>query len=566
VTIATPVAEPRRVTGVLQRLWSRLDTLPEGEVGSAKGRVVPGTVIIGVIAGLIGVGMMFYSWRQGWLLLYSDAQAHMVIARRVMDSQNTGFQQLGTVWLPMPHILLLPFVQIFPLWQSGLAGAILGSGCLAVCGAAIWRITYRAGFNRPARLVAVAVFVLNPSILYLFTTALTESVLFAGILASLAGLSGWITAMPAISPGELAVFAGIPAAVSVLSRYEGWAFVAVGSLFVIIASWRRWRSVSYTVTLVFSFVAASVAAMVWWLSYNWVRYGDPLDFARGPYSAAAQQQDLTDLGMLPTKGNLGLAVRTFNWNVTDIIGPALLILAAIGAAALIWTRGASTTALILWIPAFVYPFALLSLYLGQTVIRNDVSLPAGLFNIRYAAALVPLVGVLIGALVDLAWSRYRRFAPAVTAVVVAVIVGFAAWQISTARQNLGVIREGYLIASGGGDQEAAAAWLGEHYEGGYILIDDINSRAMMALNTPLDQLYTTFNGEAYEEAKLAPYEYVTWVYANTSLENDQVWEAIQKDPNFDARFFPVFESGPIVIWENARSIAPQDGPQTVTES
>jgi hypothetical protein len=62
-------------------------------------------------------------------------------------------------------------------------------------------------------------------------------VLLAAILASLAGLSGWITAMPSISPGELAVFAGIPSAAAVMTRYEGWAFVAVGVLFVIIPCW-----------------------------------------------------------------------------------------------------------------------------------------------------------------------------------------------------------------------------------------------------------------------------------------------------------------------------------------
>jgi 4-amino-4-deoxy-L-arabinose transferase-like glycosyltransferase len=541
---------------LIKRAWARLDRSPGSDGLAAKGREVPGTMIIAAIGLIIGLIATYWSWRQGWLHMYTDAITHSTIARRVLDSQNTGFQQLGTVWLPVPHVLLMPFVYILPLYQSGLAGGLLGAMCMAVCAGAIWRITYRAGFNRPARLVSVAIFVLNPSILYLFTTALTESVLIATILASLAGLSGWITAMPAISPGELAVFAGIPAALSVLSRYEGWAFVGVGTLFVIIASWRRWRSISYTVTLVFAFVAAPAIAVMWWLLYNFVRYGDPLDFARGTYSAAAQQQDLTDLGLLPSKGNLGLAVRTFNWNVMDILGPGLLILAAIGAVAIIWTRGASTTALILWIPAYVYPFALLSLYLGQTVIRNDVSLPQGLFNIRYAALLVPLSAVLIGGLVDLAYSRARRWAPIVVAGVMIVVVGFATWQITNPKQNLGVIREGYLIAEGIKDEVNAAVWLSENYTGGSILIDDVHGQGLINLGVPLEQLYSTFNGAIFDTALKEPYRYVDWVYADSANDNDQVWKAIKSDPDFNSRFYPVFQSGSFTVWESTRAMEP----------
>ncbi len=556
---ATAVAEKADATRpvrLLRHVWDRLGAEPGSVQQAAKGREVPGTLIIVGIGIAFGLVATFISWQQGWMLLYADAQSHLVIARRVLDSQNTGFQQLGTVWLPMPHILLMPFVQNFQLWQSGLAGGLLGASCLGVSAGALWRITFRAGFNRPARLVTVAVLLLNPSILYLFTTALTEPVLFAALLSALAGLSGWITAMPSISPGELAVFAGIPTAVAVLSRYEGWAFVVVGATFVIIASWRRWRSASYTVTLVLSYIAAPAAAVIWWVSYNFVRYGDPLDFARGPYSAAAQQQDLTDLGLLPTKGNLGLAVRTFDWNIVNIIGPALLIIAAIGAVLILWLRGTSTTALILWIPAFVYPFALLSLYLGQTVIRNDVSMPIGLFNIRYAALLVPLVAVLVGAVVDVAWRQIPRFATAVTAVVVAVIIGFMGWTALNPTQNMGVIREGYLINSGSPDSVIAANWLGDHYEGGYILIDDTNSQALLPMGVPLDQLYSSFNGESFDDALAAPYQYVSWVFANTENENDRVWKAIQADPDFDARFFPVFQSGPFTVWQSAKTIGP----------
>ncbi|HEU5451825.1 MAG TPA: hypothetical protein VFU76_07570 [Terriglobales bacterium] len=52
--------------------------------------------------------------RTGALLLYGDAVAHINIARRVFDSRTPGPLQLGTVWLPLPHLLILPFIIATP--------------------------------------------------------------------------------------------------------------------------------------------------------------------------------------------------------------------------------------------------------------------------------------------------------------------------------------------------------------------------------------------------------------------------------------------------------------------
>src|SRR5437899_2515328 len=59
------------------------------------------------------------------LIAYGDAESHLNIAKRVSGSLTPGFAQLGGIWLPIPHILLIPFVAIDPLWRSGLAGAII---------------------------------------------------------------------------------------------------------------------------------------------------------------------------------------------------------------------------------------------------------------------------------------------------------------------------------------------------------------------------------------------------------------------------------------------------------
>src|ERR1700678_4671988 len=67
--------------------------------------------------------VLFY-YRNGDLLLYGDAVAHINIARRVFDSRTPGLLQLGTVWLPLPHLLMIPFLLLNSAWQSGIGGSV----------------------------------------------------------------------------------------------------------------------------------------------------------------------------------------------------------------------------------------------------------------------------------------------------------------------------------------------------------------------------------------------------------------------------------------------------------
>ena len=76
------------------------------------------------IAAAISVGALIFYHHQGAILLYGDAVAHINIARRVFDSRTPGLFQLGTVWLPLPHLLDIPFIVNDRMWQSGLGASI----------------------------------------------------------------------------------------------------------------------------------------------------------------------------------------------------------------------------------------------------------------------------------------------------------------------------------------------------------------------------------------------------------------------------------------------------------
>src|SRR5215469_18221074 len=81
-------------------------------------------LLVTQIAAAISIAAFLYFLRQDEILLFGDAVAHMNIARRVVDSRTPGPLQLGTVWLPLPHLLMMPLLVSRWLWQTGIAGSI----------------------------------------------------------------------------------------------------------------------------------------------------------------------------------------------------------------------------------------------------------------------------------------------------------------------------------------------------------------------------------------------------------------------------------------------------------
>ncbi len=126
------------------------------------------TLPIAMIAVLLAFVALLLCYSRGYMLLYGDAVAHLGNARRILDSRNPGLSQLGGVWLPLPHLLMLPFVQKMAWWQDGLAGAWPSLLCYVAGVAGFYRLARRLLVPRWA-IVAAAFYALNPNLLYLST-------------------------------------------------------------------------------------------------------------------------------------------------------------------------------------------------------------------------------------------------------------------------------------------------------------------------------------------------------------------------------------------------------------
>ena len=151
---------------------------------------IAGLAAVVALLAAIGISAAWWCFQHGYSLYYGDAEAHLNIARRILDSRTPGPEQIGTVWLPLPHVLLIPFVMRDAWWHNGLAGIPPSCACFVVAGTFLFCAARRVYSSWGAALAATLLFALNPNILYLQATPMTE-MLFLASLAALLWATLW---------------------------------------------------------------------------------------------------------------------------------------------------------------------------------------------------------------------------------------------------------------------------------------------------------------------------------------------------------------------------------------
>ena len=368
------------------------------------------TLPVALAAVLLSFIALFLCFSRGYLLLYGDAVAHLGIARRILDSRNPGLIQLGGVWLPLPHLLILPFVQKLEWWQNGLAGAWPSLLCYIASAAGFYRLSRYLLKPRWA-IAATAFYALNPNLLYLATTAMTEP-LFLALLIWITLLTvECVAAIHAPRPTVVArrlIFIAIVILAAVYTRYDGWVLGAAAWCVVTFALAHRrdvWRSVAPSFVL---FTLLVVAGPVSWLAYNQHFFHDPLDFIRGPYSAAAIEKKTAALGSEHYHGwhspfwALVYFTRAAQVDAAFWEMGFLVITAAIGGLMIAIRRRLALAAILLWIPL---PFYIYSIAYGSVPIFVPQLWPRSYYNSRYGMEMLPALGLF--ALLAVQWIEGR---------------------------------------------------------------------------------------------------------------------------------------------------------------
>ncbi|MGH2408966.1 MAG: DUF5719 family protein [Chloroflexota bacterium] len=485
-------------------------------------------LLAAVAAAVAGLVALYWSYSNHLVLVYSDAGSHLNIARRVLDSRTPSIAQLGTVWLPVPHILMQPFIQNDFLWHTGLAGSIVGFACFEIAAVSLFLSVRLIVRHEIAAWIGMAVFITNPNVLYVQTTALTEPVLLMSMTASGYFVLRWSKRE---SQADL-LTAGLLAMVAVGSRYDGWFFVIVCGALVAIISYLRWHDRDRAEGTTMAFLAWPVYAMFIWFFYNWLIFGDPLAFQHGQFSAQAQQNSLQLAGHLPTKGNLPLSVVTYGWTALYNLGTIVTVLALAGLLAYIVHTKMRVNSLIPYAFLSGFPFNVLALWLGQTVIWTPHGNPPLYFNMRYGLMVLPGAALFVGFLADYVMLRAWR---------ILVGVGFAAlltiqgllwvpnWPFSVV-----TVADGLLGLSQRGATLHAATYLRDHYTGGGILYDD--SLSGFITQAQLNMREYILNGTTWNKALKDPVPYAEWVVMQPTRSIERVAAALIGNPEFASHY------------------------------
>jgi Ca2+/Na+ antiporter len=379
--------------------------------------------LVSQIAAAASLLSFLYYFRHGDLLLYGDAVAHINIARRVIDSRTPGLFELGTVWLPLPHLLMIPFLFADAAWQTGLAGSIPSMGAYVFAATGMFRLV--RGWLRaqkppsvPARIaawLAAAIYAANPNLLYLQSTAMTEVLYSALFIWALVYGSEFCRAAEELGRSQADSSlrkCGWCLAGACLTRYDGW-FLA-GVIGVVVA-WVIVRSRENRTALgrsLAGFLLLAACAPLLWLGYNALVYRDPLEFARGPYSARAIEQKAKALrsssypGWHDPKVSFSYFLKAAEANMAEKgweqkvwLG---LFVVGIGIVVLIRRR--------LWplvLVAIPLPFYTLSVAYGSVPIYLPHWWPSSYYNVRFGAELIPAFAVFAAVTIDGGLHRAR---------------------------------------------------------------------------------------------------------------------------------------------------------------
>ena len=234
-------------------------------------------VALAVIAGLAGTIVALHYHRLGLTLSHYDARGHLVVARRIIDSLTPGWQQIGAVWLPLPHLLNALPVQVDAWYRSGASAVAISIAAFAVTVGAIAWIVLRLTGSKAAAVAGAAVFAFNPNVLYLQATPMTEPLLMALTTLAVALLFDFCTLSrpgpldPADADVAWRVQRTRPTTVSgvfalaCLTRYEAWPVTATALAAAVWAVWRQGESfagASRRVAVIAMFPAATIAGFL----------------------------------------------------------------------------------------------------------------------------------------------------------------------------------------------------------------------------------------------------------------------------------------------------------------
>lgn len=475
----------------------------------------------GAVVLLLGLAAAVHYARLDLTLSHYDARGHLVVARRVFDNMTPGWIQLGAVWLPLPHVLNALPAQWDWSYRTGALGVLLSVVPMAVgLGALAGYLSQRTTSTAVGLAVPVAV-LLNPNVLYLQSTPMTEPLLFGLACLSLVLVDRW---MDAPSTGRMHA-AGLAIAGLMLTRYEGWCIGgALAGLCLLARPAESRRLLLYPTGAVVGFLLLSYGSTGAW-------------FVTSGFFEANN----------PALGNPRLAWEQIIEGATRLSSTGLIrmgTLGALGVVAIAWAmRGQGRVAV---------SQSLLPLTLALAAALPLYAFTSGHpIRVRYMVSLVVALTVL-GAFA-LRWvPRPLR------AVAAAGFLGFTIYAAPPLDPEAPMVREAQWERPYAQARRVVTAALAARWDGTPVMASMGSlghyMQQMSHAGFDLRHFLHEGNGDIWKAAIITPAPYVRWILIEESAEGgDVLAQRARQSREFLAAFDRVAEGGGVALYERVRT-------------
>ncbi len=493
--------------------------MPARQSFTAHPAFVP--VLAALVALLLGSLATAYYAANDLTLSHYDAKAHLVVARRIVDSLTPGWRQIGAVWLPLPHVLNALPVQVDAWYRSGASGVAISMVSFAAAAAALAWLVARLSGSVAAALVTLAAFSYQPDLLYLQATPMTEPLLLGLVIVGVALLCRW-TLAGGTGP---AWPAGLALALACLTRYEAWPITVA-------------------------------ALLVAWLSL-WRNGGRPVAAARAALRVGGWPLGALLLFLVLSKATVGAWLVTggfYEANNPAYRDPAAALvqvgwgLGRVGGWPLAWAGAAG--AMVVLIHGLVHPqrqawwFAVA--LAGSAALPFQAFVSGHPFRIRYMIVLIAAASACVGLLVSLIPKAYRG-------VVVLLVLGVLAVERRPFGLTSPMVAEAQWDRANQRERRDVTACLLARWHDEPILVS-MGSLAHYMQETSHDGLAIANYihegiGEIWYEALKSPRRHAAFVLVEERAEGgDQLYKMAQADPAFLDGFTRTCEGGGVALY------------------
>jgi hypothetical protein len=481
--------------------------------------------LLAVATAALGVIAWIAHFQSGLVLSHYDAKAHLVVARRVFDNLTPGWQQIGAVWLPLPHLLTTVPTQIDVFYRTGMFASAISIASFALCAWATARLVLATTGSATGAVAAVMMLALNPNLLYLQATPMTEPLLIGLTALVVLWLFEWVQSDRDNVPARL----GIALAALAWTRYEGWAVAATALGATVYATWRYGTPTRVVIRRAIRLALWPGAAVLLFLINSRITVG--AWFVSGGFYV----RDPTYQGQ---------AVRTLVglwWGTHQLSGYLVEIVALVTAGTLIVRsfRARKDAGLLI-------PVALLA----GAALPFVAFLEGHPYRIRY---MIPLVAA-CAALAGLGIGMMRRGAIAAAVALVAVtVLESPPWTPDTP-----LLAEAQWDRPNSAARRAVTACLSRDYQGEKVLAS-MGSLAhymqeVSAAGFDIADFLNEGNGVIWEFAmETGPAPHAGWMLVEEVAEGgDLLARRIRDDPRFAAGMRPVCEGGGVTLYKRIR--------------